>query len=104
LTYWYGARSMREAFYVEELNELAASHDNFEWHLALSDPLPEDNWNGHVGFIHQVLLDEYLDSHPAPEECEYYMCGPPMMVAAANKMLYDLGVEPENILFDDFGN
>ena len=104
LSYWYGARSMREAFYVEELSELAASHDNFEWHLALSDPLPEDNWNGHVGFIHQVLLDEYLDSHPAPEECEYYMCGPPMMVAAANKMLYDLGVEPENILFDDFGN
>lgn len=103
MTYWYGARSLREAFYVEELDQLAAEHENFEWHLALSDPATEDNWQGLVGFIHQVLLDNYLDHHPTPEECEYYMCGPPMMVSAVNKMLYDLGVEPENILFDDFG-
>jgi len=104
ISYWYGARSLREAFYVEELDALAAEHDNFQWRLALSDPMPEDNWQGLTGFIHQVLHDEYLDTHPAPEECEYYMCGPPMMVSAVNKMLYDLGVEPENILYDDFGS
>jgi len=104
ITFWYGARSLREAFYIEEFDELAASHDNFEWHLALSDPLPEDNWTGMVGFIHTVLYEHYLKDHPAPEDCEYYLCGPPMMNAAVTRLLDDLGVEQENILFDDFGN
>ncbi len=103
ITFWYGARSLREAFYVEEFNELQEKFDNFTWHLALSDPLPEDNWEGYTGFIHQVALDNYLKDHPAPEDCEYYLCGPPMMNSAVLKMLDDLGVEPENILLDDFG-
>ncbi len=103
ISFWYGARSMREAFYVEEFDKLAAENENFKWHLALSDPLPEDNWNGLTGFIHQVLYDNYLRDHPAPEDCEYYMCGPPMMNAACIKMLEDLGVEKDNILLDDFG-
>tara|TARA_R110002126_G_scaffold54570_2_gene147781 strand:+ start:1833 stop:3056 length:1224 start_codon:yes stop_codon:yes gene_type:complete len=103
ITFWYGARSLREAFYVDEYDTLAAENDNFEWHLALSDPLPEDNWEGPTGFIHNVLLENYLKEHPAPEDCEYYMCGPPMMNASVIKMLQDLGVEPENILLDDFG-
>ncbi|MGI9324681.1 MAG: NADH:ubiquinone reductase (Na(+)-transporting) subunit F [Pseudomonadales bacterium] len=103
MSYWYGARSLREMFYTEEFDELAASYDNFEWHVALSDPLPEDDFAGHTGFIHQVVFDEYLKNHPAPEDCEYYLCGPPPMVAAVLKMLEDLGVEPENILLDDFG-
>ena len=77
--------------------------DNFDWHVALSDPLPEDNWEGLTGFIHQVVFEKYLKDHPAPEDCEYYLCGPPPMVAAVLKMLDDLGVEPENILLDDFG-
>ena len=104
ITFWYGARSLREAFYIEELDRLAASHENFSWHLALSDPLPEDNWTGLVGFIHTVLYEHYLKDHPAPEDCEYYMCGPPMMNAAVERLLDDLGVDKENILFDDFGN
>ena len=103
ISFWYGARSLREAFYVEEFDELAAKHDNFTWQLVLSDPLPEDNWSGAKGFVHQYLYDNYLASHPAPEDCEYYMCGPPMMNKAATEMLYNLGVEQENILFDDFG-
>ena len=103
ISFWYGARSLREAFYVEEFNELAEKHENFTWHLALSDPLPEDNWTGLEGFIHTVLYENYLKDHPAPEDCEYYMCGPPMMIAAVNRMLDNLGVEEENILFDDFG-
>jgi Na+-transporting NADH:ubiquinone oxidoreductase subunit F len=103
ISFWYGARSLREAFYVEEFERLAAEHDNFTWQLVLSEPLPEDNWSGAVGFVHQSLHDEYLASHPAPEDCEYYMCGPPMMNRAATEMLYNLGVERENILFDDFG-
>ncbi len=104
ISFWYGARSMREAFYVDEYDKLAEENDNFEWHLALSDPQPEDNWDGPTGFIHQVLYDNYLKDHPAPEDCEYYMCGPPMMNAAVIKMLEDIGVEPENILLDDFGD
>ncbi len=104
ITFWYGARSLREAFYVEEFDDLAAKHANFEWYLALSDPLPEDEWTGLTGFIHDVLYDNYLKSHPAPDDCEYYMCGPPMMIAAVTRMLDGLGVEEENILFDDFGN
>ncbi len=103
MSYWYGARSLREMFYVEEFDKLAAEHDNFEWHVALSDPLPEDNFDGHIGFIHQVVLDNYLKEHPAPEDCEFYLCGPPPMTAAVLQMLDDLGVEPENILLDDFG-
>ncbi|WP_372750407.1 NADH:ubiquinone reductase (Na(+)-transporting) subunit F [Litorivivens sp.] len=103
ISFWYGARSMREAFYVEEFDKLAEENENFKWHLALSDPLPEDNWNGLKGFIHQVLYDNYLKDHPAPEDCEFYMCGPPMMNAACIKMLEDLGVEKDNILLDDFG-
>ncbi|MDA8962596.1 NADH:ubiquinone reductase (Na(+)-transporting) subunit F [Pseudomonadales bacterium] len=103
ISFWYGARSMREAFYVDEYDTLQAENDNFDWHLALSDPLPEDNWDGLTGFIHQVLLDNYLKDHPAPEDCEYYMCGPPMMNSAVISMLLDLGVEPENIMLDDFG-
>ena len=103
ITFWYGARSYREAFYVEEFDKLAEENDNFTWHLALSDPQPEDEWEGMTGFIHQVLYDNYLKDHPAPEDCEYYLCGPPMMNSSAIKMLTDLGVEPENILLDDFG-
>ena len=103
MSFWYGARSLREAFYVEEYDQLAAENDNFQWHLALSDPLPEDNWEGPTGFIHNVLFENYLKDHPAPEDCEFYMCGPPMMNASVIKMLQDLGVEPENILLDDFG-
>jgi len=103
ISFWYGARSMREAFYVEEYDQLAAENPNFEWHLALSDPQPEDNWTGLKGFIHQVLYEQYLKNHPAPEDCEFYMCGPPMMNAAVIKMLEDLGVERDNILLDDFG-
>ncbi len=103
ITFWYGARSLREAFYVEEYDQLAAENENFTWHLALSDPLPEDNWEGPTGFIHNVLYENYLKDHPAPEDCEFYMCGPPMMNASVIKMLQDLGVEPENILLDDFG-
>ena len=104
VTFWYGARSLREAFYTKDFNSLADAHDNFTWHLALSDPLPEDNWEGYTGFIHQVVLDQYLNDHPAPEDIEYYLCGPPLMLQACMKMLDDLGVEPENILFDDFGS
>jgi Na+-transporting NADH:ubiquinone oxidoreductase subunit F len=103
ISFWYGARSLREMFYVEDYDQLAAENENFDWHVALSDPQPEDNWDGLTGFIHNVLYEQYLRDHPAPEDCEYYMCGPPMMNAAVIKMLTDLGVEPENILLDDFG-
>ncbi|WP_151669922.1 NADH:ubiquinone reductase (Na(+)-transporting) subunit F [Nitrincola schmidtii] len=103
MTFWYGARSLREAFYIEEFDKLAAENPNFTWHLALSDPLPEDNWTGPTGFIHNVLYENYLKDHEAPEDCEYYMCGPPMMNSAVIKLLEDMGVEPDNILLDDFG-
>jgi Na+-transporting NADH:ubiquinone oxidoreductase subunit F len=103
MSYWYGARSLREMFYVEDFDRLAKENDNFVWHAALSEPQPEDNWDGYTGFIHSVVLAEYLDKHPAPEECEYYLCGPPMMNQAVLKMLDDLGVDPENIDLDDFG-
>lgn len=103
ISFWYGARSLREMFYVEDYDQLAAENDNFEWHVALSDPQPEDNWEGLTGFIHNVLYEEYLKDHPAPEDCEFYMCGPPMMNAAVIQMLTDLGVEPDNIMLDDFG-
>ena len=100
--FWYGARSLREMFYEDDYNTLAAENDNFDWHVALSDPQPEDNWTGMTGFIHNVVLENYLKNHPAPEDCEYYMCGPPMMNAAVVKMLKDLGVEDENIALDEF--
>lgn len=103
VSYWYGGRSMRELFYVDHFEGIEKEFPNFKFNIALSDALPEDNWTGYKGFIHQVLLDEYLKDHPAPEDIEYYMCGPPMMNAAVQKMLDDLGVEPENIRFDDFG-
>ena len=89
-------------FYEDDYNTLAAENDNFDWHVALSDPQPEDNWTGMTGFIHNVVLENYLKNHPAPEDCEYYMCGPPMMNAAVVKMLKDLGVEDENIALDEF--
>jgi Na+-transporting NADH:ubiquinone oxidoreductase subunit F len=103
ISFWYGARSLKEMFYVDDFNKLQDKYENFSWHAALSDPLDEDNWDGKTGFIHQVLLENYLKDHPAPEDCEYYLCGPPMMMEACFKMLDSLGVEPENIMFDDFG-
>ncbi|MBB1271739.1 MULTISPECIES: NADH:ubiquinone reductase (Na(+)-transporting) subunit F [Psychromonas] len=102
-SFWYGARSKREMFYVEDFDAIAAENENFEWHVALSDPQPEDNWDGYTGFIHNVLYENYLKDHDAPEDCEFYMCGPPVMNAAVIAMLKDLGVEDENILLDDFG-
>ena len=103
ISFWYGARSLREMFYVNDFDTLAAENSNFEWHVALSEPLPEDNWNGYTGFIHQVLFEHYLRNHPAPEDCEYYLCGPPVMNSAVIQMLEDQGVEPDNIMLDDFG-
>ena len=103
VSFWYGARSKREMFYEDDFNQLAKDNDNFDWHVALSDPQKEDNWDGYTGFIHNVLYEQYLKNHEAPEDCEFYMCGPPMMNAAVVNMLKDLGVEDENILLDDFG-
>jgi len=103
VTFWYGARSLKEAFYGDEFDALAAAHSNFEWHLALSEPLPEDRWTGATGFIHDVLREQYLNKHPAPEDIEYYLCGPGVMNKAVIDMLLSLGVDRENILLDDFG-
>ena len=103
ITFWYGARSKAEIFFEEDFNELAEEFDNFEWHIALSDAQPDDNWDGLTGFIHQVTYDEYLKDHPAPEDCEYYMCGPPIMAKFVMEMLLDMGVEEKDIMFDDFG-
>jgi len=103
VTFWYGARSLREMFYTADFDALAAENPNFAWHVALSEPKPEDQWKGATGFIHQVLLRDYLAGHPAPEDIEYYLCGPPMMLKACMKMLEDLGVDRENVAFDDFG-
>jgi len=103
ISFWYGARSLRESFYNDEFDQLQEENENFEWHLALSDPMKEDNWEGYTGFIHEVLLENYLKKHSAPEDCEYYMCGPPMMNSAVINMLKELGVEDEHILLDDFG-
>jgi Na+-transporting NADH:ubiquinone oxidoreductase subunit F len=103
ISFWYGARSLREMFYVEDFDTLQEENDNFDWHVALSDPLEVDNWKGYTGFIHNVLKDNYLKDHPAPEDCEFYMCGPPMMNAAVISMLEELGVERDNIFLDDFG-
>lgn len=104
MTFWYGARSKREMFYDEEFQELQKENENFKYYVALSDPLPEDNWDSYVGFIHQVLRDEYLDKHEDPTEIEYYICGPPMMLEAMRDMLHDIGVEPDMIAYDDFGS
>jgi Na+-transporting NADH:ubiquinone oxidoreductase subunit F len=103
VSYWYGARSLREMFYQDEFQAIAREFPNFQFHVALSEPQPEDNWTGPTGFIHQVLYNNYLKDHPAPEDCEYYICGPPLMLQAVLKMLDDLGVEPDNIAYDDFG-
>ncbi len=113
VSYWYGGRSKRELFYVNQFREIEKQFPNFKFHVALSAALPEDEWkvkdsldgegDGFEGFIHQVLLDNYLNDHPEPEEIEYYFCGPPLMNAAVIKMLDDLGVPDENISFDDFG-
>nr|WP_321982267.1 NADH:ubiquinone reductase (Na(+)-transporting) subunit F [uncultured Cohaesibacter sp.] len=103
ITFWYGARSKREMFYVEDFDKLAEEHPNFTWHVALSDALPEDDWDGYTGFIHNVLYEQYLRDHEAPEDCEYYMCGPPIMNQSVINMLLDLGVDREDIMLDDFG-
>jgi Na+-transporting NADH:ubiquinone oxidoreductase subunit F len=102
VSFWYGARSKREIFYEEDFRAIEREFDNFSFNIALSEPQPEDNWTGYVGFIHQVLLDNYLDRHPDPTEVEFYLCGPPLMLSAVNKMLYDLGVEEDTIAFDEF--
>lgn len=102
-TFWYGARSKREIFYEEHFREIEKNFPNFTFHIALSEPSPNDNWTGLTGFIHQVILDQYLSKHDEPEDIEYYLCGPPMMNDAVNKMLYDMGVPNEMIAFDDFG-
>jgi Na+-transporting NADH:ubiquinone oxidoreductase subunit F len=104
ISFWFGVRTRRDLFYEEEFERLAEEHDNFTYTVALSEPTSEDAWEGPVGFIHQVALDEYLEHHPAPEDCEYYLCGPPLMISAVKCMLYDLGVPDENIMFDDFGS
>jgi Na+-transporting NADH:ubiquinone oxidoreductase subunit F len=103
VSYWYGARSMREVFYDDEFAAIEKDFPNFKFNIALSEPLPEDNWTGYTGFIHQVVLDNYLSKHPEPEEIEFYLCGPPMMNSAVFKMLDNLGVPKESIAFDDFG-
>ncbi len=103
VTFWYGARSLREAFYIDHFDAIAAENENFRWEMAMSDALPEDKWEGYTGFIHEVVRDEYLKKHDSPEDIEYYICGPPMMLQACFEMLDDLGVEPENIMYDDFG-
>ncbi|MGE4319294.1 MAG: NADH:ubiquinone reductase (Na(+)-transporting) subunit F [Deferribacterales bacterium] len=104
ISYWYGGRSLKELFYLEDFEELEKQFPNFKWNIALSDPMPEDNWTGYTGFIHNVVLNEYLKNHEAPEDIEYYLCGPPMMISAVLSMLDSLGVEPDNIFFDDFGS
>ena len=103
-TFWYGGRSLQELFYMDDFQEIERENDNFSFHVALSDPLPDDHWTGPTGFIHQVIYDQYLKDHPAPEEIQYYICGPPMMLQAVLHMLDSLGVSPENIHYDDFGN
>lgn len=103
VSFWYGGRSLRELFYIDDFKKIEAENPNFKFNIALSSPLPEDNWNGYVGNIHEVLFENYLKNHAEPEEIEYYLCGPPMMTQAVLNMLDNLGVPKENILFDDFG-
>lgn len=104
ISYWYGARSRSDLFYDEEFADLAARHSNFRWTVALSEPAPEDQWTGSQGFIHSIVRQTYLDNHPAPDECEYYLCGPPMMIRSVRVMLQELGVDPDSVFFDDFGS
>jgi Na+-transporting NADH:ubiquinone oxidoreductase subunit F len=103
ITFWYGARRRQDLIYVEDFDRLQAQHDNFQWFVALSEPRPEDHWHGHTGFIHDVLYAYYLKDHAAPEDCEYYLCGPPMMIEAVMQLLDNLGVEADNIRVDEFG-
>ena len=103
VSYWYGGRSGKELFYQDDFEAIEKEFDNFKFNIALSEPLPDENWTGYKGFIHQVLYENYLKNHPEPEEIEYYICGPPMMLSAVQKMLGDLGVPDENIAYDDFG-
>ena len=103
LLFWYGARSKREIFYQKDFDDIAQENDNFSWHIALSEPKAEDNWQGYTGFIHNVLYEQYLKNHPSPEDCEYYLCGPPIMNESVINMLLNLGVERESIDLDDFG-
>ncbi|MDE5703685.1 MAG: NADH:ubiquinone reductase (Na(+)-transporting) subunit F, partial [Bacteroidales bacterium] len=103
-TFWYGGRSVKELFYMDDFEEIKRENPNFEFHVALSDPQPGDNWTGPTGFIHQVIFDQYLKNHPEPDEIEYYLCGPPAMTNAVVKMLDDLGVPPEMIRYDNFGS
>lgn len=103
VSFWYGARSVREMFYVEDFDMIQKENPNFKWHVALSEPQPNDNWKGYTGFIHNVLFEQYLKNHPAPEDCEYYLCGPPIMNQSVINMLLSLGVEREDIMLDDFG-
>lgn len=103
VTFWYGARSVREMFYVEDFDSIQKENPNFTWHVALSEPQPGDDWKGPTGFIHNVLFEQYLKNHPAPEDCEYYLCGPPIMNQSVINMLLSLGVEREDIMLDDFG-
>jgi len=102
-TFWYGGRSLRELFYIDEFKKIETEYPNFRFHIALSEPRPEDNWTGYTGFIHQIIMDNYLSKHPEPEEIEFYLCGPPQMNNAVQRMLDDYGVPKENIAFDDFG-
>jgi len=102
-SFWYGARSKKEMFYVDDFDQIQKDNENFSWHVALSDSLPEDKWKGHKGYIHNILFEQYLKDHPAPEDCEYYLCGPPIMNQSVVNMLIDLGVDREDILLDDFG-
>ncbi len=104
VTFWYGARSKREIFYQEDFDNIKTNFNNFDYTIALSEPLESDKWEGKKGFIHQVIFDEYLSKHEQPEDIEYYLCGPPMMIDAVKKMLYNLGVPDENVMFDDFGS
>ncbi len=104
ISFWYGARALKDLYYADEMEKLAREHANFSWHVALSDPAPEDAWSGARGLIHEVLLEQYLGQHPAPADCEYYLCGPPLMIAAVHAMLDRLQVPAENIFHDDFGS
>ena len=103
ISYWYGARERIDIYYVDEMEQIAREHENFSWHVALSDPTPDDAWDGDTGFIHDVVHHRYLKTHPDPAACEYYLCGPPLMVEAVRALLERLGVADENILHDDFG-
>jgi len=104
ITFWYGARSRRDLFYADELERLAAAHPNFRWHVVLSEPAPDDGWTGPTGFVHRVAFEQQLGRHPAPEDCEYYLCGPPLMIEAVRAMLDGIGVDPASVRFDDFGS